>query len=283
MSPLPVTEADLQAYVDGVLPESRRAEIDVYLASAPEEAERVRAYREQTRALKAQFNPVLDEQVPARLHEAAVAPRPSARARRGSRRLPRWSFERIAASVVLACAGAAAGWVGRGAIHPSSVASETPSASPLPAFERASLPREAAIAHAVFSPDLRRPVEVGAEQEGQLVAWLSKRMGSKIRPPALGPFGYDLIGGRLLPGAHGPVAQFMYQDPTGQRMTLYVSLENMANKDTVFRFAQEGPVNVFYWIDGKFGYALSAGIDRGRLARVATAVYEQLEPKGTSE
>lgn len=50
-------------------------------------------------------------------------------------------------------------------------------------------------------------------------------------------------------------------------------------QQSVFRFAQEGLVNVFYWIDGKFGYELSAGIDKDELARVATAVYEQLESK----
>jgi anti-sigma factor RsiW len=71
----------------------------------------------------------------------------------------------------------------------------------------------------------------------------------------------------------------MYHDATGQRMTLYVSTENTSNHDTAFRFAQEGPVNVFYWIDGKFGYALSAGIDKGELARIATAVYDQIEHK----
>jgi anti-sigma factor RsiW len=31
------------------------------------------------------------------------------------------------------------------------------------------------------------------------------------------------------------------------------------------------------WIDGKFGYALSAGINKAELARVATTVYDQLE------
>ena len=52
-----------------------------------------------------------------------------------------------------------------------------------------------------------------------------------------------------------------------------------ANRDTAFRFAQDGAVNVFYWIDGKFGSALSAGIDKGKLALVATAVYDQIEHK----
>jgi anti-sigma factor RsiW len=141
----------------------------------------------------------------------------------------------------------------------------------------AQLPRQAAIAHVVFSPDVRRPVEISAENEDQLVAWLSKRLGTPVHPPKLGALGYELIGGRLLPGNSGPVAQFMYHDATGQRLTLYASIENTANHDTAFRFAQEGPVNVFYWVDGKFGYAISAGIDRDELARVATAVYSQFE------
>lgn len=98
-----------------------------------------------------------------------------------------------------------------------------------------------------------------------------------MRPPKLGALGYELIGGRLLPGGSGPVAQFMYHDAAGQRLTLYVSTENAGNRDTAFRFAQEGPINVFYWIDGQFGYALSAGIPKAELAHVATAVYRQLE------
>jgi anti-sigma factor RsiW len=74
----PVTEADLHAYVDDVLPQQRRAEIDAYLATRPTEAERLEAYRKQNEALRALFNPVLDEPVPARLTGA-----PRARQRHG--------------------------------------------------------------------------------------------------------------------------------------------------------------------------------------------------------
>lgn len=280
MNPLPMTEADLQAYVDRLLPESRCVEIADYLAQRPEEAERVRVYREQKRAIKALFSPVLDEPVPARVRESALAAHAASRALRTPWHLPRWSVQRIAASVALAFVSAAAGWVGHGSMQPSpALFADAPSALPIQTAETASLARQAAIAHVVYSPDVRRPVEIGADQEDQLVAWLSKRLGAKIRPPKLGTLGYELIGGRLLPGNNGPVAQFMYHDVTGQRLTLYVTTENMANKNTAFRFAQEGPVNVFYWIDGKFGYALSAGIDKNALARVATLVYDQLQSK----
>jgi anti-sigma factor RsiW len=263
MNPLPVTEADLHAYVDGLLPQSRHAEIDAYLAARPAELERLNAYREQSAALRALFNPVLDEPVPPRLSAA-----PRARS---------WHLQRYAAGVAIAFAGAAAGWMLHGQTQSDAVLAQSSGLSSVQPLKVAGLARRAAIAHVVYSPDVRRPVEIGADQEEQLVAWLSKRIGSKIRPPKLGKLGYELIGGRLLPGESGPVAQFMYHDAAGQRLTLYVSTEQAQNKDTGFRFAQEGPVNVFYWIDGKFGYALSAGIGKAELTRIATAVYEQLE------
>jgi len=279
MNPLPIREAELHAYIDGLLPESRCAEIERYLSAHPEEAERVRVYREQKQAIKTLFGPVLDEAIPSRLIEAASTPPPTASERQRARWLPPRSLQRVAASVAIALIGATAGWVGRGAMQQASLVAQAPPAVQVPAADVASLPRRAAIAHVVYSPDVRRPVELGADQEDQLVAWLSRRLGAQINPPKLGSVGYELIGGRLLPGASGPVAQFMYHDVTGQRLTLYVTNENTANKDTGFRFTQEGPVNVFYWIDGKFGYALSAGIDKRELARVATAVYAQLEPR----
>ena len=270
MSKLPITETDLHAYVDAALPEMRRGEVDDYLAAQPEDAERVRAYLAQKQTLRALFNPVLDEPLPDNLSALAAPPPTSAVEPPRRPLLARWSLQRIAAGFVIALVSGLAGWMAH---------DRYPAAESLARMSPLSLPRQAAVAHAVFSPDVRRPVEVSAEHEDQLVAWLSKRLGTPIRPPRLGAVGFELIGGRLLPGNSGPVAQFMYQDATGQRLTLYVSTENTASRDTAFRFAQEGQVNVFYWIDGKFGYALSAGIDKGKLALVATAVYDQIEHK----
>jgi anti-sigma factor RsiW len=147
-----------------------------------------------------------------------------------------------------------------------------------PIAAMASLPQRAAVAHVVYTPEVRHPVEVTADQEQHLVAWLSKRLGAPVHAPQLGALGYELVGGRLLPGQSGPVAQFMYHDASGARLTLYVSTEQKSNSETGFRFAQEGEVAVFYWIDGKFGYALSGQLPRSALGKIADAVYAQLEP-----
>lgn len=74
MSPLNITEDDLHAYVDGALSPERRAEVEAYLAEYPEDAERVRAYLAQNVALKAAFDPVLDEPLPEHLHALTVQP-----------------------------------------------------------------------------------------------------------------------------------------------------------------------------------------------------------------
>ncbi len=276
MSKLPITEADLHAYVDAELPDDRRAEVEDFLAAQPEEASRVFAYQAQKEALRQLFNPVLEESLPAELLELAekpIVPAMEAMATPAvdmKKRpfLSRWSMQRIAASFAIALLSGLAGWLGHGQYQATErMAQMTP------------LARQAAVAHVVYSPDIKRPVEVTADQEDQLVKWLTKRLGTPVSPPKLGTLGYELIGGRLLPGNAGPVAQFMYHDSSGQRLTLYVSTEQTVSRDTGFRFAREGAVNVFYWVDGKFGYALSAGIDKGELARVATAVYDQLENK----
>lgn len=258
----PITEADLQAYVDGVLPASRRNEIETYLAQRPEEAKRLQAYRQQKDELRALFNPVLDEPIP-----------PSIPTRSHYRQ---WNVQRFAAGLAIAVVSGSGGWLLHGQ-EDSNLKAQFATTGQTANHRAPALARQAAIAHVVYSPDVRHPVEIGADQEDQLVTWLSKRLGTPVRPPKLGKLGYELIGGRLLPGESGPVAQFMYHDAGGQRLTLYVSTEQSHNTDTGFRFSNEGPVNVFYWIDGKFGYALSAGTGRAELARIATAVYEQLE------
>lgn len=253
-----ISEAQLHAMADGVLQEEQRAAVDAHLRAHPQDAARVAAWREQNRQLRALFDPMLDQAVPPALRQAAAPPaanyawyRPAMQA---------------AAAIVLLIAGGAGGWLLRGGD------SVTASASPI------SLARSAAIAHAVYTPEVRHPVEVGVEQEAHLVQWLSKRLGSKLQPPALSPLGYHLIGGRLLPGdGDGPVAQFMYEEGTGKRLTLYVARERAGKQETAFRYTQEKDLGVFYWIDGQMGYALSARLPKAELGKIADAVYAQLE------
>ncbi|BAN34034.1 transmembrane transcriptional regulator [Sulfuricella denitrificans skB26] len=248
-----VNEDELQAYADGQLDEKRCAEVAAWLASHPVEAGRVEDCRRQNEALHALFDPVLDEPVPPRLQRPAPAS---------------WhgmSLLRHAAVVAWLTIGGTIGWFLHGT---QDVHSGTTMA----------FVRQAAVAHVVYTPEVRHPVEVGAEQEAHLVAWLSKRLGVSVKAPHLSEAGYELVGGRLLPGSSGPAAQFMYQDGRGQRLTLYVRTDGGDSRETAFRYARENNIGVFYWIDGPLGYALSGDLEKTELLKVAQAVYHQLNP-----
>ncbi len=243
-------ETELHAYVDGALDAETRRAVEAHLAQSPEDAARVEAYLAQRAALHARYDAVLDEPVPEALRLAAAA-----------RSRPRYA---LAAGWMIV--GIAVGWFAAHALT-------LPGGSNV-----ATLPRQAAVAHAVYAPEVRHPVEVGAEQQDHLVRWLSKRLGTDLKAPALSREGYELVGGRLLPGPQGAVAQFMYQDGKGRRLTLYVSRVVNDAGDTAFRYSREDDVSVFYWIDGTVAYALSGTMPREDLLAVANTVYRQLNP-----
>jgi anti-sigma factor RsiW len=200
---------------------------------------------------------VLAEPVPERLRRALQRSRTRVVAR-----VAGWMVLGIAVGII-------AGWQ----LHAARTA-PTPSAD-----GAAAMARRAAVAHATYSPEVRHPVEVGADQEEHLTKWLSKRLGTQLRPPKLESVGYSLVGGRLLPGENGPVAHFMYQCNRGTRVTLYVRSDMAANRSTAFRYSREGNVDVFYWVDNKLGYAVSSGdISKENLLGVANAAYQQLNP-----
>jgi len=206
-------------------------------------------YADQTALIKQFFEPVMTEPIPERMHL----------------RQPAWIAHAKAA--ILVGIGIAIGLM---------VSMVAPLSSD-PSLATAQLPLRAARAHVVYASEVRHPVEVDATQQEHLVKWLSKRLGIDLKVPVLAREGFELLGGRLLPGNEGPVAQFMYQDQSGKRLTLYVTRPHKGDALTAFRFAQEGPVSVFYWMDSECGYALSGELDRPALAKVATAVYRQLE------
>lgn len=245
----------LLRYADDRLDVEDRATVHQLLQEAPDDAQRVREWRSHIDALRLHYDDIAHAPVPEHLLRAA---------RRASRASPL----RYAASI---------GWLLLGGLLGFGIAALQQQQEVAPRAEP-SLPREAAIAHATYAPEIRHPVEVGAEQETHLVNWLSKRLGKPLRIPQLGLLGFNLVGGRLLPGDAGPVAQFMYQDANGLRLTLYVSTQTGELRETSFQFSQSGRLGVFYWLDHELGYALSGEIERHRLLQIAQTVYKQLNP-----
>jgi anti-sigma factor RsiW len=260
----------INALVDGQLPMGQRAAVLAQLAGDPPAKDTHLAWQAQRETLRALHRPLLDEAVPDSLLTAA------SRVQFGRHQRSQWSrWGGMAAALVLAFG---VGWLSHGRL----AAPFGPQLAGVPARSAQAFVHQASLAHAVYSPELRHPVEVPAAQQEHLVQWLSKRLGKPLKVPVLAAQGYELVGGRLLPGEGGARAQFMFQNPSGDRITLYLgALEGSesapaGSRETAFRYSAEGPVPSFYWVDQGFGYALSGAVSREELMKLSDLVHQQL-------
>ena len=272
----------LSAWLDAELDPAEQALVDAWLREHPEQAALTRLWAADRDALRARLQPVLAEPLPAALLQTVAN---TGREALAAKRPPR---RRAAVAAALVLGGVVLGsLIGAGAVSSSPA---TFAALPLPwrpaALAATNWPHRAAVAHAVYAPEVRHPVEVNVTegsaseqraQEEHLARWLGKRLNLPVRLYDLRPFGFELVGGRLLPDLAGPSAQLMYQNGAGERVTLYLRRPE-ADADTAFRFQREGVLNLFYWVEDGFGCALVGKLPREQLLAMANAVYRQAEP-----
>lgn len=265
------------AWIDGELPPEQRAEVEAWLREHPDDATRVRAWSADARSLRSALDPVLAETVPATLTQTIW--------RKGPAVLPNLAWARWAAALALFVLGGAVGaglmWRMQGATGQSVAAA--------PVAAGAGWVQRAAVAHSVYVPEVRHPVEVRAQEE-HLSRWLTRRLDVPVKLFDLREQGFELVGGRLLPDASGPSAQLMYQAiaPPGaasaaakpERVTVYLRKPDDA-APAAFRYEQQGELGLFYWVEGKSanggptGYALVGALPRDKLLALAEAIYRQ--------
>jgi anti-sigma factor RsiW len=132
-------------------------------------------------------------------------------------------------------------------------------------------------AYSVYAPEQSHPVEVASTDQVQLFDWLSRRLGRPLSAPLLHEYGYELIGGRLLPGDSGPAAQFMYQNDKGNRLALYITVFD--KKELTPHAVHNGGRGTYYWVSHGLGYALSGRGNEQRLGEIALDVCNALGGK----
>lgn len=243
----------LSAWVDGELDGTgpERARLQALLDQDPEAANRARLWSEDAQALRDAFAPMLAEPVPPALQRVVWRRRIA----------PRWAMAAAAAGLLLTggligafvgtqvqppAAAVAGGWVSR-----------------------------AVYAHVVYTAEKRHPVEVRANED-HLSRWLTNRTEVPVRLVDLGPQGFQLMGGRLLPDGLGRSAQLMYQNAGGTRVTVYLRKAE-AGSDHKLRFEQAGDLGVFHWVEDGIGCVIVGALPRADLQRLADEIYRQQE------
>lgn len=255
MSHRPITEDELNGFIDETLDARRQPEIVAYLEAHPDVAKRVAGMCEQRDMLRAALAPVAEEPLPPELDLARLV-----ETRWRPRRRPRWAA--AAAAIALVILGGAGGWSLRGL-------SQTPQEGV------AALAHEALASYAVYAPDRVRPVEIRADDRAQLVDWISQRLGRPVTVPDLSGSDYRFMGGRIVATAHGPAALFMYDDDKGSRLVMLARPMTVDANAAMARHTVDG-VSGFSWADNGLGYSLVGARPAEALHPLADAARRQI-------
>jgi len=262
-----ITDDELAAYFDGQLSESAAHAVACRLTQTDHET--LRHWSDQRSQIRALADRIDTEPMPTHLMATA---RQLNDAYRQAHRWRQWGG--MAAGVFLAFG---LGWFGHGMSHePQAIQA---------AIQRHSPPSnafvvQASVAHATYVPEVRHPVEVAATQRQHLVQWLTKRLARDIKVPDFSVEGFELVGGRLLPGDEGARAQFMFERPDGLRVTLYLGAvktdtAGATPAGNAFAFRSQGGTASFYWVEDGFGYALTGPLPRHELLKLSELAYAQ--------
>lgn len=254
----PVSEDELQAFVDDRLDAERRAQVRAYLDANSELADEVENWRTNDSALSELLSVYGYGDMSDLPHSA----------RRPVARFGGWPA--LAAALVVAFGlGGGTGYLAGGLWM-------QPPQAQLAEMESAWLEMAARDVFLTYVREVRHPVEVDASERDHLVNWLGNRIEKPFTAPSLADLGFELVGGRLLPIGGKPGAMLMYENAQGDRATILLA-RNSGARDTAFQFSADSGVNTFRWIDGPLAYAISGFLDRGSLEDISREVYAHFE------
>ena len=255
----PGLDADLHAYIDGQLGPEMAADMEARLDADPDLRQAVDAMiadRDRIRAA-ADALEAGSRAGPASLRSAALERQ---LARRLTRR--RWQVRLtgpLSRQLAAGIAFFALGWGAHMALAPVD--------RDYPLYVAEGLG-----AHTVFGNDLVRPVEFTPDATTAALDWMSEKLKRKIDSPALDALGLTLVGTRLSGTREGPLAQFIYEDKSGKRLSLVVMPHPEGTPEADLRVEQHDTNNVGYWSDSALDYAVIADTSGLQIESVAAEV-----------
>lgn len=237
MSTRTPSDNELHAYADGQLEPARHREIETYLAAHPDAAREVAWIRDQTEGLRVRHADL-----------SPYAPPPGQRVVDVRRALRRRTARRmaLAATVVLAFGlGGLGGWQLR----------ET-------SIRAVYLPMaDATQAYRLFTAAAPPPaVDFASSHPAELQAWLNRHFVQAEPIPDFNAYGFQAVGGRLVPSEFGVAAMVLYRNAQGQSIVYYVRPPG-----NLLRFPdgnrRDGDVLTQYWKQGRYFYAVVSPAD----------------------
>jgi anti-sigma factor RsiW len=259
MSARDFSERDIHLALDGELPEDERAAYEAWLEAMPDKKARAARFAADISLVRAAVANVIGETVPERLSRIVDS---GSAGPTGVRPAPRW-WAAAAAAVILA-AGLAGGYI----IGASGTLGEDPTSL--------RLADNAVSAYLTFDADQSHAVEVGGSDKNYLEHWLSKRTGLKLVAPDLTAQGFELLGGRILPGEESPAALLVYKDAVGNQVSIYLTAEGKAKSKGTYMADGGRPVAV-YWLDKGFGCAIVSALPDERQNEVVGSAWRQIK------
>jgi anti-sigma factor RsiW len=258
----PVTDRDLNEYIDGRLGAERRREVEAWLRQHPEGASRLRVLRELDGQLRSLGSDVLQEPVPERLRQAfqppaAVAGPAGAANWRPRRRRGGLFWLQAAAALAIFVVGAAAGWMVR-----SEVTGPQPS-------ELDQLLADASYAFTFYVADRDHFIEFAPDEIETLTNANAVLHEAAIEPPDLRPAGYTFRGARISPAGRTTGTFFFFEGEDGADIGLVFWRSETPAASGVGSTAVDD-LNCWYWFASGFGFALLGPPDADVLGEVAS-------------
>lgn len=229
----PIGDDDIQAFIDGRLVPDRQRELEAFLASDPALRSRIEQHRADTQALRAAAQMRPPEPVPPSLRLSEV------RRRRSALNVSR--YRQLAAGLCIFAVGGLMGAV-------------LSRQEPAPAAARPQM-ADAVVAFRAFAGRSVDTVEFPAAQAAVIRQMISRHLRHDIVVPDLSGVGLAFRGGRLLASDEGPGGMFVYADPMGEPIAVYVKTLASARKADL-NARQDGEVTAYFWFIGGLGYAV---------------------------
>jgi anti-sigma factor RsiW len=255
----------LVAYVDGELDAETEREVAAAIAADSHAQDKVRAFRESNRIVQAAFQEPAEESAPAPLMAAAGPPGP----KHGGVREWRFALP-LAASLAILAVGLGAG-LGTGYMAGTYRADD---AAPVAAKNK--WLEDMVSYYQVLAADQRYLIEAGADNAPYAENLVGAQLERPFRVPDLSQHGLTYRGVRFMPIEGQPAVLLVYDLPNGKPLGICMTFTWLKGRHAPTPTRIRG-MNLVYWADPRFAYALMGTPDSKFLATIAPDIARQLE------